>query len=123
MVAINFQKRFAKLITDGKKSQTCRRKARCHPGSKLQIYTGQRTKKAKKIMDAICTEVLPVRFDRDFLSINNQRPVEPNVMDEFSKLDGFKDWDDMIAFFDKMYYKTDFVGYLIRWRPHLRVVK
>lgn len=120
MVAINFQKQFVEAIKSGNKTQTCRppRKTyRWKVGEALQLYTAQRTKKSIKIMDAICTAVIPVRFDHDFLAIDNNPNTDQFQLDEFAQADGFGGWDEMMEFFTKMYGRTDFVGYIIKWRP------
>jgi hypothetical protein len=42
------------LLIEGKKLSTIRQKKRCKVGDKMQLYTGQRTKGCKKILDATC---------------------------------------------------------------------
>lgn len=62
MVAYNFQAQFADDVEHGFKTQTIRRDARCKSGDKLQLYTGQRTKNCRKLCDAICKRVTPIKI-------------------------------------------------------------
>ena len=111
MVAINFQERFAALVESGKKRQTIRRKARCKPGDKLQLYTGMRTKACRKIMDAICTAVYPITLPL----LDN-----PIVTDAFAQRDGFKNSEDMQEWFHNRYKTWIFEGFLIQWNEYRR---
>ncbi len=56
----------------------------------LQLYTGQRTKKCAKIMDAMCTDVRPILINRGTLTIDG--PVLlADTATRFAIADGFKD--------------------------------
>lgn len=59
MVAFNFMPQFAPLVASGTKTQTIRQTARAKPGDRLQLYTGQRTKACRKLVDPdpVCTLV------------------------------------------------------------------
>jgi hypothetical protein len=109
MVAINFQTEFSDDIESGKKCQTIRQKARCKPGDKLQLYTGQRTKKCRKLMDAICTEVHKIVM-----------PLRDNkcISDAFARADGFESSAAMQEWFHNRYKTWIFEGFLIKWKPN-----
>jgi hypothetical protein len=106
MVAINFSPQFADLVASGAKRQTIRQKARCKVGDKLQLYTGQRTKKCRKLADAICSHVFKITMPlRD----------NPFITPEFAKADGFNDANEMQWWFRNRYKTLIFEGYLIKW--------
>ena len=118
MVAINFQKRFADVIESGEKTQTVRSKARCSPGDKLQLYTGQR-----KLLDAVCIAVKPITIDGVSITLDGRKLCagwsEKNdyLVDydcDFAKADGFEDFQAMADWFE--YAGLPFTGYLIKWR-------
>lgn len=108
MVAINFSPKFAKLVASGKKRQTIRKTLRCMPGQKLQLYTGQRTKSCRKLLDAICVSV-----DLVVLPLGDN----PFITDEFAKADGFKNSAEMQKWFIEHHKTKIFKGFLIKWEP------
>ena len=108
MVAINFQPQFADDVESGKKRQTIRRKARCKAGDKLQLYTGQRTKACRKLLDALCVDVSDIVMPL----LDN-----PLITDAFAQADGFKDSKEMQEWFRTRYKTNIFHGVLIRWKP------
>ena len=114
MVAINFQEQFAPLVESGMKRQTVRRDARCKPGDKLQLYTGQRTKGCRKLGEAICLFVDYCAI-RDWGITFGNRDLHPPTSDEFARADGFKDYDEMFAWFQNRYGQGEFVGRVIKW--------
>lgn len=123
MVAINFQKRFAHDVASGKKTQTCRPTPdRFHVGDQLQLYTGQRSTGARKLLDAVCTSVTPIRFDGGTLQVDGQL-YTADEREAFAKADGFASWQSMIDFFRQTYGTPAFLGYLIKWRPAAAVAQ
>lgn len=117
MVAINFQPRFAPLVSIGAKRQTIRTKARCEVGDRLQLYTGQRTKDCVKLVtpDPICTFVGDVTIAPDGLYIPSVMKFMPDV---FARADGFNDYAEMYAWFHQRYDCLEFIGKLIKWEPY-----
>lgn len=123
MVAYSFQKRFADPIVAGTKRQTIRapRKRHARPGEALQLYTAMRTKQCRLIANAKCLDVLDVELDFyagevragfGVIAVNLESGA-----DEFARLDGFADWSDLRAFWEKEHPGVDrFQGVLIRWQ-------
>lgn len=124
MVAFNFQERFTDDVEDGIKTNTIRRSARCKPGDRLQLYTGMRTKKCRKLMDATCTAVKPIRIDHMGIILDGKRlPAGWARRDDhedhdcdFAKADGFDDFMEMAEWFHAQ-YTLPFNGFVIYWRP------
>lgn len=124
MVAINFKAQFVSAIESGAKRQTIRARARCKPGDALQLYTAQRTKQCRKIGDAVCESVLPIYldFEEHRIEIHHGHTIARRTTmiqaDEFARADGFSDWAEMKAWFEKSYELPlhAFGGELIVWR-------
>lgn len=117
MVAFNFKKEFAPDVESGEKTQTIREKLRCKVGDKLQLYTGQRTKSCRKLMDTICIGIAKIKIDSDCPWSLSNVEGEVHTMRNgkpFHELDGFKNAKDMVDFFEKN-YGLPFEGYLIVW--------
>lgn len=115
MVAYNFKPQFADRVEAGLKFHTIREKARAKVGDKLQLYTGMRTKKCRKLIDAICIAV-------DTVCITPEGPIFgqpgfwPKDKDLFAERDGFKCYDEMYDFFCSDHGEEVFNGYVIMWR-------
>ena len=65
MPALNFTQ-FTDNILSGEKCQTVRL-SRKHPikrGNKLYLYTGMRTKGCKKLGEAVCSKVVPIKLNK-----------------------------------------------------------
>lgn len=107
MVAYNFQERFADDVAHGIKKQTIRAKARCKPGDKLQLYTGQRTKNCRKLGEGVCTSVTPIKITALGITLDG-KPLyagwarkddfESDYDCDFAKADGFDDFQDMAEY-------------------------
>lgn len=119
MIAINFKAKFADLVATGKKTQTIRQTNRFKVGDTLQLYTGQRTKACRKLGEAVVTEVIPVNIYYDGVSFticDGFFFASNEGTNNFSKKDGFKDFEEMKAFFVDQYGDLPFEGYLIEWQ-------
>ncbi len=114
MVAFNFSPEFADRVAFGEKCQTIRRTKRAKPGDTLQLYTGMRTKKCRKLRDAVCTTVCYVAIRPDYLTVGDVRK-HPRDIDDFARADGFENYKAMVVWFQKRYNQPFFVGYLHRW--------
>ena len=117
MVAINFERRFVDAVVGGKKRQTVRRERKGRPivaGDKLQLYTGLRTKGARKLADAVCTETAAVEIDRGDLFLGG-RFADAHDREGFAQADGFESYDAMASWFASK-AGLPFRGRVIRWR-------
>ena len=121
MTAINFMPQFVPAIQNGNKRQTIR-KTRKYPikvGDTLQLYTKLRTKYAELIMEAICSEVCCVVIETTRVLVDG-KPIAD--LDKFAIADGFKNWQEMRAWFEKT-HSLPFQGDLIRWEEAISWVK
>ena len=116
MVALNFSPEFAGPVERREKRQTIRQTRRAKVGDSIQLYTGQRTAACRKLSadDPVCTCVDYVAIRPDSLTVGNVNN-HPRDMDEFARLDGFKDYADMHLWFSDRYGRETFIGYLHRW--------
>lgn len=117
MVAYNFQKRFAEAVARGEKTQTIRapRKTRhAKAGELIQLYTGMRTRGCRKLRDPdpICTKSTYCAIRDEGVTLGNHPTTD---IDEFARLDGFADFNDMKAWFEAA-HGLPFIGQLIMWK-------
>lgn len=120
MIAINFKAKFADAVATGKKTQTIRKTNRFKVGDTLQLYTGQRSKACRKLGEAVVTRVVTFSFYKKwngyYFGIGNDFLVQTEGgLSAFAKKDGFKDFEEMKAFFVDQYGDLPFEGYLIQW--------
>jgi hypothetical protein len=114
------------------KRQTIRaigRRRHAHPGETLQLYTGMRTKQCRKIGEARCVSVDPIRIDFKY----RYHPSWPagriewgdpfhvcqgqENLNNFARQDGFLDWNEMLVFWGEEHGLGEFRGVMIRWEP------
>ena len=114
MVAFNFKPEFIDKILAGSKVQTVRAKRRCQPGDVMQLYTGLRTKLATLIAARPCVVVDYVHLAPDGITLGDTRK-HPPTWDEFARLDGFRDYEQMLAWFRNQYGSDRFIGTVHRW--------
>lgn len=117
MVAFNFSPEFVPLIEAREKCQTIRKTRRANLGDALQLYTGQRTKACRKLLDPdpTCTLVDYVSIRPEYLTLGDTRKHAGNA-DDFAKRDGFADYGEMVAWFEKKYGSPFFQGYVHGWK-------
>lgn len=116
MVAYNFQARFADAVQSGVKRQTIRapRTTRhAKAGEPIQLYTGLRTKQTRKLVtpDPVCELSTYCAIREDGITLGNHPVVN---IDDFARADGFKDFEDMKAWFREA-HGLPFIGQLIKW--------
>lgn len=141
MVAYNFKAQFADRVEDGSKRMTIRRRRRrpTRPGDALQHYTGMRTRKVRKLLDAVCTAVKPFDIEEDIrhqfgrtsmggegrgervmteavrLTVRvNGEPLSPVQIKALAIADGFTSANTFIDFFAKT-YGLPFSGEIVEW--------
>lgn len=117
MVA-NFSPEFADCVARGEKYRTIRRKPHGKVGDRAQLYTGQRTKACRKLVqpDPVITGITPVTLTPTALYVKHVL-VARACADTFARRDGFADYDAMMAWFSKRYGPGKFSGYLHVWSP------
>jgi hypothetical protein len=136
MTAYNFQACFAPDVECMYKRQTIRAKGKrrhARPGERVQLYTGQRTKACRKLVDPdpVCTAADEIKLARDdgagrfcvTITKKTKRGLSERVIhgDEsrfkrFARADGFKSMAAMMDWFEKA-HGLPFEGVLIKWRP------
>lgn len=118
MVAFNFMPQFAPLVSSGVKRQTIRQTARAKPGDLLQLYTGQRTKACRKLLDPdpVCVLVDYIGIKPEYLTFGNAA-LHPGSADDFAIRDGFEGFPDMVEWFRETYGSPYFQGYVHVWEP------
>ncbi len=117
MVAFNFKAQFADDVEHGRKRQTIRAQRRARVGDKLQLYTGMRTKKCRKLRDAVCAMVQEITVDvhGQFVCVRLDGELLPSVMArELARADGFDGVTSFAEFFERE-YGLPFCGWLTKW--------
>ncbi len=119
MVAYNFKEQFAGPVERGEKRQTIRprRKRPTRPGDALQHYTGMRTRKCRKLLDAACLRVESIDIGHELGHVVVRINGEPLLLAQIQALaqaDGFETVSAFLAFFDN-HYGLPFSGEIIRW--------
>lgn len=146
MPAYSFQERFIPSIQDGSKAQTIRafrkgRSGHARPGDKLYLYYGMRTKWCRKIGEAICRAVHPIRITNTEILVAGYYDTEtetgtredllffPHSEDEreiFAWKDGFRPEGstieqpagalDLMLRFWRQTHELPFEGVVIYWK-------
>lgn len=115
MVAINFTM-FPDKVENGEKNQTIRESAKVSIGTKLQLYTGMRTKACRKLKDAVCKSVTRVILAERFAIAHGNTVTTGIYLDDFARTDGFVDYVHMWKFFKlRANQNEEFHGWLIKW--------
>lgn len=116
MTALSFSVFLDKIIA-GTKPNTIRQE-RKHPikkGDALQLYWNQRSSSGFKIGDAICKEVTPIIIYPIAIRMLDLIFIIPESLNQFAKLDGFENWEEMKLFFSRN-YELPFEGVFIEWQ-------
>jgi hypothetical protein len=122
MPAYNFQHRFVPMILNGEKPHTIRRR-RKYPtkvGDMLQMYVGQRTKKAFKFAESPVVKIVPIVIQPWHKCIimqdtSGQMSVTGfSTKNELARLDGFSSVDSFFDFF-KRYKQETLEGFDVIW--------
>ena len=128
MPAVNFQKRFAPAVANGKKRQTIRkvRKRPIKKGDKLYLYTGMRTKQCRALKTVCCRRVRLIHLEKltgEMVSCNiaaiDNGGTRMSLLDiheqhHLAVRDGFDGFGAMVDWFEKR-YGLPFEGVLIEW--------
>jgi hypothetical protein len=130
MPAYSFQERFIPVILDRSKLHTIRKTCRIKPGQKVFIYYTMRTKRCRKIGEAICVAVQKILITRNSIRLTNPDGSFLDLVgltaDRLAWRDGFRP-KGMLTFyaggaFDLMkeFFSLNgglpFEGYIIHWK-------
>ena len=124
MVAYTFQARFAAAVEAGEKAITIRtigQRRHARIGERLQLYTGQRTRACRKLVDPdpVVTGVQPITFQgggRVWIK-GHDWLTDPEVK-ILARLDGFPSVADFLAFHEPPEGIRHAV--MIEWRAAMR---
>ena len=116
MTAINFKKQFADFVESGVKTQTIRkiRKRPIRIGDTLQLYTGMRTKKCRKLRTAVAIDVKTIVIDQNTVIVDGNQ-IDFDELEKLAIADGFHSICEFKGFFNSR-YGIPFVGQLIKWK-------
>lgn len=116
MVALNFSQQFASKVASREKRQTIRQTFRGRAGCLLQLYTGQRTKACRKLVepDPVCIGSTYVGLTAKGVTLGDASRF-PGNMDDFARQDGFENYAAMWKWFSGRYKTNSFTGRVIRW--------
>ncbi|MCA1971733.1 MAG: hypothetical protein LDL44_02760 [Caenispirillum sp.] len=121
-MADNFQARFAAAVEAGEKAITIRsirRRRHARIGERLQLYTGQRTRGCRKLVDPdpVVTGVKPITFHADGrVWIEGHDWLTALEIEILARLDGFSSAAGFLAFHEPPEGIRQAV--LIEWRAH-----
>jgi hypothetical protein len=120
MPALNFKKHFPPKILAGEKPFTLRalRKDGRDPkiGEPLYMFTGQRQKDCKKFNEAPCRFATTVKLSWRSISIPTLGTItQDNQLQTFSKLDGFRNYDEFCAFHEVTIWSGIRAMRLVAW--------
>jgi hypothetical protein len=122
----NFQARFVPMIMAGEKTHTIRAN-RVHPDkpeNTLHLYTGLRQKGAKLLKRVKCTAVQEIVINRhglstglgDFVICIDGHELSLDEREGLARRDGFKNFREMIRFWQEPINRLPFVGQIIHWK-------
>jgi hypothetical protein len=120
MALLNFSRQdFIDAVADGSKHFTIRplRKNPIKKEEALQLYTGLRTKEARKLRDAVCKNVWNIKIENkkdEFLFWLDNKQLTPKEVRNVSNKIGFESVEEWLEYF-KEKYKFPFKGQLIEW--------
>jgi len=125
MPALNFKARFVEPIRAETKRQTIRARipAGFRPDHWAPLYSGQRTRGCLLIGSAKLVDAWPIRIDKDAGVITTMCWTfdTAETRDAFARCDGFADWADMDAYWDRLHPGVrQFEGVLISWSAFTR---
>ena len=120
MVAFNFTV-FQDKVTAGTKRQTIRKSRRGSPGDRIQLYTGMRTKKCRKLCeDQTLGSVIPVTLHANKVCVGINTFTHEMALEGFALRDGFEPddngsaWSNMVKFFE-LNNEEPWTGFLHTW--------
>lgn len=118
MVAYNFQARFVAAVEAGEKVLTIRtigRRRHARVGERLQLYTGQRTRACRKLVDPdpVVTSVQPITFHGGG-RVWAGAWLTAAGLDALARLDGFDTVQAFLAFHEPA--KGSRLAVIVQWQ-------
>jgi hypothetical protein len=119
MPLLNFKQQFVEPIQSGRKHHTIRatRKVPVKPGDSLYLYTGLRHKGAYRILPqpVTCSRVESIEINAKTTGMVTLCgvPLDYTERECLAVADGFRDWDEMLAFWEG---RLPFTGQIIHWK-------
>lgn len=118
MPAVNFFPRFADQVASGQKRQSIRLR-QFHPGAKLYLFTGLRTRSARCLAVGTVTRSRNVVIDyvgyAPSIKLDGVTLSEKEA-ESFSRADGFPDLDSLMDFFSD-HYDLPLQAWVTEWDP------
>lgn len=121
MTAFNFKGRFVEAVRSGRKCQTIRREREDgrdpKPGDELQLFTGMRSPRCKRIFDTRCRDRQRVVIDELEGTVEillDGKKLNEGQREIFAIADGFDSWDELEDFILEQ-YELPFRGYVYYW--------
>lgn len=122
-----FKPEFEERIKQGLKRQTIRPRRKREPVvgdlADLRCWSGAPYRsKQRKITEEIITEVRPIVIQHGGFQLDGSLPtllfMDNNAAHDFARLDGFKDWFHLVAWFADTHGPNcfPFEGFLTRWQ-------
>jgi hypothetical protein len=116
MPILNFKKEFAQAVELGTKRTTIRATRRCpvKAGDTLYLYTGLRTKCARKLREERCISECSISLFPDKTVTMDNRTASRAQVQTLARIDGFDTENDFFRFFEST-HGLPFTGQLIMW--------
>lgn len=115
----NFQKQFVPFIKARTKKHTIRSR-RAHPdkpGNTLYLYSGLRTKKARRIIAPVkCVKVEEINIEWSGGVLVEGIRLSDDEREALAKRDGFAGWAEMFEFWRSPVTRLPFEGHIIHWK-------
>jgi hypothetical protein len=111
----NFKAQFVPFILSGRKTHTIRapRKNVERVGNTMHLYTGLRQKGAKLLLRSPCVKVENILITPGHVVRIDSNYLEPDECELLAQRDGFRDFKEMMAFWDG---RLPFIGHVIHWK-------
>ena len=121
MPSLNFHERFVEAVESGRKRQSIRRRWKdgrfpFHPGQRLYLYTGLRTRAARKLGEGIIRRVEPVLIRQPGPVLVNGRILDDCHVEALARNDGFRDFEQMMRWW-RATHDLPFEGFIVYWDP------
>lgn len=117
MPQYNFKSQFAGAVERGEKRQTIRprRKRFTKPGDTLYLFTGLRTRQARRLRTETCIDVQSIRiYDLNRVAVDGNFLSQKEV-EQLALADGFETAAEFFAFFERQYGLPADGLVLIKW--------